>query len=174
MNKTDKDPLGLSELPLATPAATQWDAIAARGVAAGLVNKPGFFDRPRHMALAASVLLACAIALFWPEVRDASMDPQFSATPPPTVDAITKLQRQNVLYERALRLVPVRNGVVPASRASRETALADRISAIDHRLTQGGSALSERDRTLLWSERAMLLKALVQLRYPAADAQYEF
>ncbi len=165
----------LQRLPMVEPSAAQWDAIEARAVAAGLAKRDYWYERKISWALAASVLLGLAVVLALPSWTSNDVGPAaYANTPPVQPGALDVLQRQNVLYERALRLVPASDGVVSVRRVSRETALADRVSAIDYTLTIDGARLSDHERALLWSERAMLMKRLVQLRYSSSATRTEF
>lgn len=162
----------LRALPELTPPAGQWQKILERAEQE-LPQDDAVIKRASHWyqwaGLAACLMLGVVLLL-----RTDSPPPEadiFSATPAPETAAVNALMRQSRLLEEVLRRSPPAPRVVPVGLASREAAMQDRIAAIDQRLSWGGGALDETERALLWGERTMMMKRLVQIRYSQTNTR---
>ena len=145
----------------ADPAA--WDDIAARADALGLwpsERGAGHESAWRWpLTLAATVLVAVAM------VRVLAPPPEAVAVTADEAATVDVLMRQSQLLEAMLRNAPPAPRIVTVGTASRETALRDRIAAIDLVLSGDSESLSERAKAELWSERSQRMRELVDLRY---------
>lgn len=140
-----------SRMPLDSPPAGGWDAIAGR------LPQP---SRPRRWpvwtALAASLLLAVALPVRWlaPDAPDAP------GAPEPANDArLAALQDESARLEALLPLL-ADDRVASGSAALMSGELELRLAAIDARLRD--PALDARAREELWRSRVDTLLALVQ------------
>lgn len=161
------DEFGLRELPLLAPPVSSWESIRRRAEDDGLLARCATKTDKAWLAvaLAASVALLAIVALTSIGAGDAVPAAKLANTPSTDDVALLRLQKQSSLYERALTLAPRQPSVVPVGLASRDTALRDRIVAIDRMMRAPPQALGAQQRALLWSERTMLLRELVGLRY---------
>ena len=173
-SKSPNDDLAerLRELPVEKAPRGAWDEIVARAEREGLLEqRPPALRRVQTWSLGIGLAagLLAAILVVRQGGSDAGGD-TFAATPSAESAAVAALQRQSLLLEEVLRLTPPQARVVPVGMASRVTAAEDRIVAIDRRLAEGASTLDEATLTALWSERAAMMNALVQLRIQGAGS----
>lgn len=175
MTNQSENNADLCQLPMAAPPTAAWDQLHARAINEGLLSVPASPATPRWQvaALAASVALLAILGLRVVVDTRAAASQQFANTPDASDLAMQGLQKQSALYERALALAPRKPVVIPVGLASRDTALRDRIVAIDQMLVGTSRDFDARQDALLWSERTMLLRELVGLRYSQPAARFE-
>lgn len=160
----------LRDLGSCEPPANAWQRLRERARAEGLLRAEVASGRRRRNLRFATVALAASLALavlFRPDNPDIPGPQKFAVTPEDA--AIGVLMRQSHLLEKALRLSPPPRRVVQVGLASREAAVEDRIAAIDQRLLIGAGELGSPELVELWSERAVMMNALIEFRARKTD-----
>ncbi len=159
----------LHDIPAAKAPPGEWTEIADRAAELGLFDAHPTANTRRFwlpLAAAASVLLAVLITVKLTPTP-APAQPLVSAE----ARAIDVLMRQSQLLEAWLRASPPGPRVVTVGTASRETALRDRIAAIDWELSEPTVEHDDAVRARLWSERSQRMRELVSLRYRTLERQ---
>ncbi|MEM1262195.1 MAG: hypothetical protein AAGH76_07350 [Pseudomonadota bacterium] len=159
----------LRRLPLESADRASWNRIVARADALGIAeaSSPTAGRQPWQWLAAAAAVAAIAVAIMSPEEITPSAPPaRVVETGVVTDDAtLDVLMRHSQLLETWLRYTPEPPRVVTVGTASRETAVRERIAAIDWQLSAGKTELEPAVQAALWGERSQLMGELVALRY---------
>ncbi|MEM8982867.1 MAG: hypothetical protein AAGC71_07565 [Pseudomonadota bacterium] len=150
----------LQQLPSERADPAVWTRIVARADALGIASPSSRrSSQPWYWLAAAAVVAALAVAI----VPREDTRPLVAEDPPD--ETLDVLMRQSQLLETWLRYTPEPRRVVTVGTASRETAVRERIAAIDWQLSSGQTELEPAVQAALWGERSQLMGELVALRY---------
>ena len=161
----EQDPLGLRELPMLTPDADGWPAIA-QALDAQTDHRRSFARGGAWLAVAASLVVVIAGVLRYAGPGDAgpvagSLEPFATLQQPAASDAqqdtLDSLITMSQTLERQVRKLRAGTGSMPAASAVYVAELEDLVAQVDNELSYSPGSVN------LWGQRVNLLLDLAQI-----------
>lgn len=172
--RQERDPLGLSRLPLLEPGTDGWPAIRA-ALEADREQRRVRWRRVGGLALAASVLLALGLSFRGSEMLLPGVQEQASVQPPaggeatgalPEAGTLPELIAMSQLLEHHIGDLRENTSGLPARSALYTAELADLIARVDGEISLDPESVD------LWAQRVNLLLDLQYIYQHQFDREY--